>query len=139
MVEFYLKGIKIVLKKYIWRFFVKKFLSSMSVLLLLAGCSTKIVPTKDISNAKMALIKAESQDAKTYAPDDLVRVKVKYQNLQRLMHEERYEEAKFLAQEIQADARLLEKKSQRIEVQNKAKKLSGEINTINKDFTQIRD
>ena len=90
-------------------FHMKIFLTAVTVLFLLVGCSTKTPPLKDISNAKMALIKAQSQDAKSHAPDDLVRIKAKYQNLQRLMHEERFEEAKFLAQEIQADARLLEK------------------------------
>lgn len=118
---------------------MKIFLTSMMALLLFVGCSTKVPPTNDISNAKMALVKAESTDAKTHAPDDLVRIKVKYQNLQRLMQEERYEEAKFLAQEIQADARVLEKKSQRVMVERRVKKLSGEINTINKDFTSVKE
>jgi len=118
---------------------MKIYLISMVALLLFAGCATKVPPTSDISNAKMALVKAESTDAKTHAPDDLVRIKVKYQNLQRLMHEERYEEAKFLAQEIQADARVLEKKSQRMMVERRVRKLSAEINTINKDFTSVKE
>ena len=118
-------------------FFMKSFLLGVTVLFYFAGCSTKVAPLKDLSNAKMALIKAESEDASVYASDDLVRVKMKYQNLQRLMHEERYEEAKYLAQEIQADARLLEKKSQRIGIETRIKKLQGEINVINKDFTEV--
>ncbi len=118
---------------------MKIFLTSVATLLLFVGCSTKVPPTADISNAKMALVKAESTDAKTYVPDDLVRIKVKYQNLQRLMQEERFDEAKFLAQEIQADARVLEKKSQRVMIERRVKKLKGEINTINKDFTEVRE
>ena len=118
---------------------MKLFLVTVSILLLLAGCSTKTPPNTDISNAKMALVKAESKDAKLYVPDDLVRIKVKYQNLQKLMHEERYEEAKFLAQEIQADARLLQMKSERIMIEKRVKKLQGEINLINKDFTSIKE
>ncbi len=118
---------------------MKIFLASLSLIFFLGGCSTKTPPSTDISNAKMALVKAESQDAKTYAPDDLVRIKVKYQTLQKLMQEERYDEAKFLAQEIQADARLLEKKSQRIMIERRVKKLQGEINVITKDFTQVKE
>ncbi len=118
---------------------MKIFLTSVAALIVFTGCSTKVPPMSDISNAKMALVKAESTDAKTHAPDDLVRIKVKYQNLQRLMHEERYEEAKFLAQEIQADARVLEKKSQRVMVERRVKKLQGEINVINKDFTSVNE
>lgn len=120
-------------------FHMKMFITTVTALLLFAGCSTKAPPTADISNAKMALVKAESTDAKTHAPDDLVRIKVKYQNLQRLMQEERYEEAKFLAQEIQADARVLEKKSQRVMAEQRVKKLSAEINVINKDFTSVKE
>jgi len=118
---------------------MKLFLAIISMFFLLGGCSTKTPPTTDVSNAKMALVKAESRDAKIHAPDDLVRIKVKYQTLQRLMHEERYEEAKFLAQEIQADARLLQMKSERIMIEKRVKKLQGEINLINKDFTSIKE
>ena len=118
---------------------MKMFLATISLLFFLGACSTKTPPSTDLSNAKMALVKAESQDAKRYAPDDLVHIKVKYQTLQRLMQEERYDEAKFLAQEIQADARLLEKKSQRIMIERRVKKLQGEINVINKDFTHLKE
>ena len=123
---------------------MKIFLTSIATLLLLVGlllvgCSTKNPPTTDISNAKMALVKAESTDAKIYAADDLVRIKVKYQTLQHLMQEEDFEAAKFLSQEIQADARLLEKKSERVMMERRVKKLEGEINTINKDFTEVRE
>ncbi len=118
---------------------MKIFLTCVSLLFFLGGCSTKTPPSTDISNAKMALVKAESRDAKTYAPDDLVRIKMKYQTLQRLMQEEHYDEAKFLAQEIQADARVLEKKSQRIMIERRVKKLQGEINLINKEFTEVKE
>ncbi len=118
---------------------MKIFLATIFLFFVLVGCSSKNPPSTDISNAKMALVKAESEDAKKYAPDDLLRIKVKYQNLQKLMHEERYDEAKFLAQEIQADARLLEKKSQRIMIERRVKKLQGEINLINKDFTEVKE
>ena len=118
---------------------MKLFLLTVTVFFFLVACSTKNPPTTDISNAKMALVKAEGMDAKRYASDDLVRIKVKFQNLQRLMQEEHYAEAKFLAQEIQADARLLEKKSQRVRLEAEVKKLQGEINVINKDFTQIHE
>ncbi len=115
------------------------FLLTVTAVFFLVACSTKNPPLTDISNAKMALVKAEGLDAKRYAPDDLVRIKVKFQNLQRLMKEERYDEARFLAHEIQADARLLEKKSERVRLEEEVKKMQGEINVINKDFTQIQE
>ena len=120
-------------------FLMKTFLLASAVLLSFSACSTKVPPLSDVSNAKMALIKAESQNAKVHALDDLVHIKMKYQNLQKLMDEERFDEAKFLAQVIQADARLLEKKSARIMIEKEFKKLQGEINVINKDFTEIKD
>jgi len=118
---------------------MKTFLLASAVLLSFSACSTKVAPLRDVSNAKMALIKAESQNAKVHALDDFVHIKMKYENLQKLMHEERFDEAKFLAQVIQADARLLEKKSARIMIEKEFKKLQGEINVINKDFTEIKD
>ncbi len=118
---------------------MKLFLAAMPVLILLSACSTKNPPTRDISNAKMALVKAESEEVKRYASDDLVRIKMKYQNLQKLMHEKRYEEAKYLAQEIQADARFLQMKSQRIMMEKRVKKLEGDIHRITKDFIQIKE
>jgi len=118
---------------------MKVFLLSVTTVLFFVACSTKNPPTTDISNAKMALVKAEGMDAQRYAPDDLVRIKVRFQNLQRLMQEERYGEAKFLAQEIQADARLLATKTQRVRLGAEVKKLQGEINGINKDFTHIQE
>jgi hypothetical protein len=120
-------------------YMIKVFISTLSFVVLFVGCSTKNPPLTDISNAKMALVKAEGNEAATYAPKTLSKIKAKYQRLQALMAKKRYEEAKFLAQEIQADARLLERESQRLMLEKKIKKLQGEINLITKEFAEVRE
>ncbi len=112
---------------------MRAILLTVTVLLSLVGCSTKNPPLRDISNAKMALIKAESDAAKRYASDALVDVKVKYQSLQRLMQEKRFEEAQFLAQEIQADARLLQERASRMELEEQVKELQQTMPMGEKD------
>ena len=106
---------------------------------MLTGCSQKNPPLTDISNAKMALVKVDNSPAKRYAPKLFTTIQKKYQKLQLLMKQKEYEKAQFLAQEIQADARLLEKRSQRVMLEKDAKKVEGEINLITKDFAEIRE
>ena len=118
---------------------MKIFLFALSFLFLLGGCSTKNPPLRDISNAKMALVKAEGSEAAQYAPKSLTMIKGKYKKLQELMAKKDYNEAKFLAQEIQADARLLEQTSQKVMLEKKVKKLQGEINLITKDFAEVKE
>ncbi len=118
---------------------MKKLFMYVFLLLFFVACATKTPPTTDISNAKMALVKATSENAKRYASEDVARLNGKYKKLQALMAQKRYEQAKFLAQEIQADARLLEQKSERIMMEKRVQKLQGEINRINKDFTAIKE
>jgi hypothetical protein len=120
-------------------YMVKIWISALLFFVLFVGCSTKNPPLTDISNAKMALVKAEGSEAATYAPKSLSKIKAKYAQLQALMAKKRYEEAKFLAQEIQADARLLEKRSQSKMLEKELKKLQGEINLITKEFTEVRE
>ncbi len=108
-------------------------------MLFLSACASKTVPETDISNAKMALIKAQESGATTYAKDALEKIQKKYQHLQELLKKRRYDEAKFLAQEIQADARLLEKESHTRQLEEKVKKLQGEINLLTHEFTEIKE
>ena len=118
---------------------MKIILLNVTALMVLTACATKVIPTIDISNAKMALIKVETSDAKKYVPKELAKIKTKYQKLQSLIQEEAYDAGKFLAQEIQADARVLEKKVLKVQRENEVKKLQGEINTLKKDFTHVVD
>lgn len=118
---------------------MKQIIASLIFFLIFIGCSTKSAPMTDVSNAKMALIKAEGKNAKVYSPQALSSLKKKFQHLQTLMQSKKYEEAKFLAQKIQADARVLEKKSERIKREKVLKALQGEINLIKKEFISVQE
>jgi hypothetical protein len=109
------------------------------IFVLFFGCSAKKPPLRDISNAKMALVKADNDKVKKYEAMKLINLQKKFSALKELMNQKRYEEAKFLSQEIQADARVLEKKVALKEANEAIKSKNGEINLINKNFTQIKE
>ncbi len=86
---------------------------------IVVGCSTKTLPTKEISNAKVALAKLDLSDAKKYYPKESEEIKRRYLVLKKLMADERYRDAKFLAQEIVADYRVLEIKTKKRSLKNR--------------------
>jgi hypothetical protein len=118
---------------------MKLFYLLILIFTLFFGCSTKKPPLRDISNAKMALVKADNERVRKYEESKLKNLQKKFQTLKLLMNEKRYDEAKFLAQEIQADARVLEKKVALKAIKEEIKSKNGEINMIKKEFSTIKE
>ena len=118
---------------------MKRFYLFSMFCVILLGCSSKNPPLRDISNAKMALVRADTSDSNIYEPQMLKNIKIKYKALQNLMIKEEYKSAKYLAQEIHADARVLEKRSSLRAIQGKIKSKEGEINLIKKEFTHVNE
>jgi len=75
------------------------------------GCAKDDIPKRDISNAKMALAQSDNSIVKEYAPQKLKKLKTKYKELDRLINQKKYEEAKFLAQDIQIQSLLIQKEA----------------------------
>jgi hypothetical protein len=69
----------------------------------------------------MAIAQADNKKVRVYTPRLLKKVRSKYKKLNLLIKEKRYEEAKFLAQEIQADSMLMQKKASLLELQKNVK------------------
>ena len=118
---------------------MKLFYLIILVFTLFFGCSAKKPPFRDISNAKMALVKADNKRVKKYEESKLKNLQKKFQTLKLLMNEKRYEEAKFLSQEIQADARVLQKKVALKVAKEAINSKNSEINMINKESTKIEE
>jgi predicted outer membrane protein len=118
---------------------MKNFYFIFVFIFIFFGCSSKELPIRDISNTKMALVKADNQVVKKYAPKMLENVKRKYKVLQKLINDERYEDAKYLSQKIQADIRVLEKKALLKSVEDELKTKKGEVNMLNHEFTHIQE
>ena len=89
----------------------------------IGGCAHNSIPKNDISNAKMAIAQSDNQLVKKYSPKELKKLKRKYKRINELIDERMYQKAKFLAQELQADALLLQKISsvKKLEQEIKAK------------------
>jgi len=88
---------------------------------LLVGCSAMKPPLKDISNAKLAMVKIDNKKTKTYFPKELKKLKYQFKMMQNFMNDKRYKDAKFLAQEIRTDSILLQKKINLKEILKKYK------------------
>lgn len=115
------------------------FLRILLFLVFVSGCATKSLPKSDISNAKMAIAQSDNKIVRTYAKKELQKLKQKYKKLDTLLKEKRYKEAKFLAQEIQADSMLLQKKASVIELEKKVKTKENMLLDINETKLQEED
>ncbi len=97
------------------------YLSFFIISFFIISCATKSIPSRDLANAKMAIAQADNKKVRVYTPRLLKKVRSKYKKLNLLIKEKRYEEAKFLAQEIQADSMLMQKKASLLELQKNVK------------------
>jgi hypothetical protein len=79
--------------------------------IILAACSSTPPPVAEISAAQTAVAAAEQADAAQHAPGDLDRAREKVLRAQAAMQEDEIEEARRLAEQALADARLAEAKS----------------------------
>ncbi len=109
---------------------MKKLYIVLFSLLFLMGCATKSIPAKDISDAKLALAKLDITGIKSYFPKESQKIKRKYALLKELLAQKRYDEAKFLSQEIVADYRVLEMRAKKEALEGKRKKLQEDFEEI---------
>jgi hypothetical protein len=79
--------------------------------IMVAACSTTPSPVAEMSAAQTAVTAAEQADAAQHAPGDLGRARDKLALAQTAMQEEQIDEARRLAEQALADARLAEAKS----------------------------
>lgn len=111
------------------------FLLSLGTLMFVfLGCASKNPPLQDISDAKMAILDAKDAGAKTLAADMFKNAEQKYQNMQKLMQEEKYIDAKYAAQKAYIQAKLANTLSKNVKTQQEVDELMSEIRVIKKDF-----
>ena len=95
--------------------------------LLFSGCSSVPKPIGEIASAKTLIESAETNEAGKYAPVALDRAKTKLKRAQKAMIEEEYLEAKQLADEAQADAKLASVKANSARSEDAAKKMNDTV------------
>ena len=88
--------------------------------LVVAGCASTPAPTEQMAVSKSAIANAVSAGGAEYAPVELKGAQEKMNRADHAMHKKDYEDARMLAVEAQADARLAEKKAESAKAQKAA-------------------
>jgi hypothetical protein len=96
----------------------------------LAACSSTPAPVAEISAAQTAVTAAEEADAAQHAPADLDRARDKLLRAQAAIQEEENVQARRLAEQALADARLAEAKSRADVAQQTADKVQTGISEL---------
>jgi hypothetical protein len=110
------------------------------VSLILLGCGAKVAPpVSDISNAKIALMKAKDMNASDLATTTYDSAQNYFKQTKSFMDKKEYAKAKMAAQKAHIEARLSAAEANNKKLEKKVNKLSGEINIIKKEFTTITE
>lgn len=103
---------------------------------LIAGCASTPPPTEQIAVSKSAISNAVSAGGSEYAPVEMRTAQDKMDRASRAMAKEEYENARWLAEEAQADARLAEKKAQSAKAQKAAVVMQDDIRVLREEINR---
>ena len=101
---------------------------------VIAGCGSIPPPTEQMAVSKAAVANAVSAGGSEYAPVEMRTAQEKMDRANRAMEKEDYENARWLAEEAQADARLAEKKAQSAKAQKAANVLQDDIRVLREEI-----
>ncbi|MDB5818556.1 MAG: hypothetical protein JWQ11_2196 [Rhizobacter sp.] len=95
-----------------------------AVVVTLAACASKgIAPVEQLSNARASIAQAEGAGAATTAPVELLSSRDKLTRAEAAVRDEKFDMARGLAEESQADAQLAERKARTAKAQAAAAEL----------------
>ncbi|MDH3318561.1 MAG: DUF4398 domain-containing protein [Betaproteobacteria bacterium] len=96
----------------------------LASLLLLGACATaELPPTAELAAANAALTQAESAGAQRWAPVELLAAREKLSRADAAVREERFGDARRLAEAAEADALLADRKTRAVNAQQAAEEL----------------
>ena len=101
---------------------------------VIAGCASVPPPTEQMAVSKAALANAVSAGGNEYAPVEMRTAQEKMDRANRAMEREDYENARWLAEEAQADARLAEKKAQSAKAEKAASAMQDAIRVLREEI-----
>lgn len=104
----------------------------------IAGCASTPAPTEQMAVSKSALANASSSGADEYAPVEMRTARAKMERAAVAMAKEDYENARWLAEEAQADARLAEKKAHSEKAQKAAVVMQDDIRVLREEINRNR-
>jgi hypothetical protein len=102
----------------------------------IAGCASVPPPTEQMAVSKSAVANAVSAGGAEYAPVEMKLAQDKMDRARRAMEKEDYENARWLAEEAQAYARLAEKKAQSAKAQKAAIVMQDDIRVLREEINR---
>lgn len=112
---------------------------SVSVLVVaaaLSACASAPIPEQQISLSKEAVNRAVSADATQYAPLEMKAAQDKMFLMERALGEKNYPQAKVLAEQIEADANLAERKARAVKWQKQLTDARNGIQVLKQEMLQ---
>jgi len=105
--------------------------------LIFGGCaSSKLPPSGKIGETQAAVQQAEQVGARDYAPLELREAKKKLEQARQWIREEKYEEARLLAEKAKVDAELAEIKTLSAKAQKAVRELQESIKALQEEINR---
>lgn len=104
--------------------------------LVVAGCASVPPPTEQMAVSRSAIANAVSAGGAEYAPVEMRAAQDKMDRAGRAMQKEEFQDARWLAEEAQADARLAEKKAESAKAQKAASVTQDDIRVLREEMNR---
>ncbi|KHA72489.1 DUF4398 domain-containing protein [Pseudomonas fluorescens] len=102
----------------------------------LSACASAPIPEQQLGLAKDAVNRAVSAEATQYAPLEMKAAQDKMFQMERALGEKNYPQAKLLAEQIEADANLAERKSRAVKWQKQLTDARSGIQVLKQEMLQ---
>jgi hypothetical protein len=103
---------------------------------VIAGCASVPKPTEQIAVSNTAITNASRAGGDEYAPVEMRNAKDKMDRANMAMAREDYDDARVLAEQAQADARLAEKKAESAKAQKAVAVLNDDIRVLREEINR---
>lgn len=115
---------------------VRLAVSGLAVAAALSACASAPIPEQQITLAKDAVNRAGSAEATQYAPLEMKSAQDKMFQMERALGEKQYPQARLLAEQIEADANLAERKSRAVKWQKQLTDARSGIQVLKQEMLQ---
>jgi len=115
---------------------VRLAVSGLAVAAALSACASAPIPEQQITLAKDAVNRAVSAEATQYAPLEMKSAQDKMFQMERALGEKQYPQARLLAEQIEADANLAERKSRAVKWQRQLTDARSGIQVLKQEMLQ---
>lgn len=108
----------------------------LAVAAVLSGCASAPIPEQQVSLSRDAVNRAVSAEATQYAPLEMKAAQDKMFLMERALGEKDYPQARLLAEQIEADANLAERKSRAVKWQKQLTDARTGIQVLKQEMLQ---